>query len=66
MFFFGYATFDGQKENPTDFYHFENPSQELKDLDYGFRSANEKAMKEVTSKNRKIKEFKNFEMDRMK
>jgi hypothetical protein len=57
MFFFGYATFDGQKENPTDFYHFDDPSKELKDLDYAFRRENIKALKEVTSKDRKIKEF---------
>ena len=41
LFFFGYATYDGQTEdNPTGFFHYENASDDMKKTSYGFRESN--------------------------
>ena len=47
LFFFGYAHYNGQGENPTDIFKFDNPSTDLRSKDYGFRKVNEEMIKEV-------------------
>ena len=55
MYFFGYSNFE--EDSVTNFFHFDEHTEERKELHNGFKRLNEEGLKEVCQQPRQIKSY---------